>query len=180
MRTVKFYGKTLFKCLKKVALLSILAIIIVCACCLILSVVSVWFWPEFHGSYSLGNNVYMMDWDGPGRIIVRGSSFEGKTCFGGAPLIPSYENQYDGKGNIVEYVVDAMSDENWIIAKTENKVTSERKYYIMDKRNISDEEPTEEMIKNRIESFSDSIAFSQKCEINKITIKWGKGHGKNH
>ncbi len=89
----------------------------------------------------------MLDWDGGGRIIVRGTSIEGNTCYGGERLIPTYENQYDSTGNIVEYVVDATSDENWIIAKTENKVTLQRQYHIIDKRNLTNEIATEEIIK---------------------------------
>lgn len=113
----------------------------------------------------------MLDWDGGGRIIVRGASFDGNTCYGGELLIPTYENQYDSMGYEVEYVTDAVFDEHWIIARTNNKITLQRKYYIIDKRNITDEMATEEIIKNRIRSFVDSIEFAEKCSNYNINIQ---------
>ena len=92
-----------------------------------------WIWPEFNGSYSLGNNIYMIEWDGGGKMIVNGTTIEGNTCYSGQPLIPTYENQYDSIGNFAEYVVDAKSDDNWIIAKTSNHINNQRKYYIINK-----------------------------------------------
>lgn len=114
----------------------------------------------------------MLDWDGGGHIIVRGTSVKGKTCYGGEYLVPSYENHYDSIGNVAEYVIDAKSDDNWIIAKTGTKNSLQRKYYIIDKRNISDTMTAEEIINTRIECFSDSINFSQKCIINEIKLTW--------
>lgn len=147
-------------------------IIIVSICYTFLLYLSDWWFPEFNGSYSLGNNIYMLDWDGGGRIIVRGTSTKGNTCYGGERLIPTYENQYDTKGNIVEYVVDAMSDDNWVIVKTDKKNTLQRKYYIMDKRKISDKMSSEEIIEEGIECFADSIEFSKVCLKNRIKIQW--------
>ena len=79
-----------------------------------------WFWPELNGSYSLGNGIYMLEWDGGGKIIVNGTSIEGNTCYGGESLIPTYENGYDSLGHFAEYVVDAKADDSWIIVKTNN------------------------------------------------------------
>lgn len=134
--------------------------------------VTEWFCPEFNGSCSLGNNIYMLDWDGGGRIIVRGTSINGKTCYGGEYLVPSGENHYDSIGNVAEYVIDARSNDNWIIAKTVTQNSFQRKYYIIDKRNISDTMTAEEIINTRIECFSDTINFSQKCIINEIKLTW--------
>ena len=159
-------------CIVKAIMFSTIVIIIVFICFLISMEISCWWFPEFNGSYSLGNNIYMLDWDGGGKIIVRGSSFEGNTCLGGESLIPTNENQYDSVGNFAEQVVDAKADENWIIAKTENKINLQRKYYILDKRNITDKMATEEIIKNRIISFVDSIEFAEKCSKDKIQIQW--------
>lgn len=150
----------------------LLGIIVVCTCFAVFFFMSDWWCPEFNGSYNLGKNIYMIDWDGEGKIIVRGTSVEGNTCYGGERLIPLYENQYDTLGNVVEYVEDAVSDEYWIIARTNNKVTLQRKYYILDKRKISDKMATEEIIKNQIESFADSIDFAKNCSNKKIKVKW--------
>ena len=34
----------------------------------------------------------MMEWDGGGRVIVKGTNIRGKTCYGGSYLIPTYEH----------------------------------------------------------------------------------------
>lgn len=131
-----------------------------------------WIWPEFNGSYSLGNNVYMMEWDGGGRIIVQGSNIRGNTCYGGDRLIPTYENQYDSTGNYAEYVVDAKADNYWVIAKTMNRLNNERKYYILSKQYDPNETTLEYIINTKIESFIDSCDFANKCQNYGIHIKW--------
>ena len=171
MRTIRFVDN-IEKILGKTTFVFSIGIFIVCACFTLFFFMSNWWYPEFNGSYNLGKNIYMIDWDGGGRILVRGTSIEGNTCYGGERLIPTYENQYDSIGNIVENVVDVGVDENWIIAKTENKVNLQRKYYIIDKSNITDEMAAEEIIKNRIISFVDSIEFAEKCSNDNISTLW--------
>lgn len=170
MRTIRFIDN-IVKFLGKTTLVFSIGIFIVWACFTLFLFVSTWWYPVFNGSYNLGKNIYMLDWDGGGRIIVRGASFDGNTCYGGELLIPTYENQYDSMGYEVEYVTDAVFDEHWIIARTNNKITLQRKYYIIDKRNITDEMATEEIIKNRIRSFVDSIEFAEKCSNYNINIQ---------
>lgn len=131
-----------------------------------------WFWPELNGSYSLGNGIYMLEWDGGGRIIVQGSNIHGNTCYGGSQLIPTYENQCDSIGNFVEYVIDAKSNDSWIIAVTNNTISKQRKYYILDKRYDLEKMTAEDIINNRIESFTDSSAFAKRCLNDRINIKW--------
>ncbi|MBM6994000.1 MAG: hypothetical protein I3J02_12200 [Prevotella sp.] len=159
---VKYFGKT--------TLVFSLGIIIVSTCLALFLFISNWWLPELNGSYCLGKNIYMIDWDGGGRIIVRGTSVEGNTCYGGERLIPLYEEQYDTIGNVVEYVEDAASNENWIVARTNNKITRQRKYYILDKKTIFDKMSTEEIIK-KIECFTDSILFAQKCSKENINLE---------
>ncbi len=131
-----------------------------------------WIWPEFNGSYSLGNNIYMIEWDGGGKMIVNGTTIEGNTCYSGQPLIPTYENQYDSIGNFAEYVVDAKSDDNWIIAKTSNHINNQRKYYILNKKYNPNEMTVEDIINTRIECFTDSSEFAKKCLSYGVLIKW--------
>lgn len=154
--------------LKKTLIVVVLGLVTI----FVILYVTEWLCPEFNGSCSLGNNIYMLDWDGGGRIIVRGTSIKGKTCYGGEYLVPRCENHYDSIGNIAEYVIDARSDDNWVIAMTGIQNSLQRKYYIIDKRNISDTMPAEEIINTRIECFSDSINFSQKCIVNEIKLTW--------
>ena len=134
--------------------------------------VSDWIWPEYNGSYDLGNNIYMLEWDGGGKIIVNGTTIEGNTCYSGEPLIPTYENQYDSIGNFAEYVVDAKSDDNWVIAKTNNHISNQRKYYILNKKYNPNKMTVEDIINTQIECFRDSSKFATKCLSNGVKAKW--------
>ena len=130
-----------------------------------------WLWPDFYGSYSLGNNIYMLEWDG-GKMIVNGTTIKGNTCYSGQPLIPTDKNQYDSIGNFAEFVVDAKSDDNWIIAKTSNHINNQRKYYIINKKYNPNEMTVEDIISTQIECFRDSSVFAAKCISNGVDIKW--------
>ncbi len=167
MRLIRVF-EYLLHYLKKTLIAVVLGLVTI----FIVLYVTEWCYPEFNGSYSLGNNIYMLDWDGGGRIIVRGTSIKGKTCYGGEYLVPSYENHYDSIGNIAEYVIDARSDDNWIIAMTGFQNSLQRKYYIIDKRDITDTMTAEEIINTRIVFFTDSIDFLQTCSINEIKVTW--------
>ena len=133
---------------------------------------SEWLWPEINGSYDLGNNIYMMEWDGGGRIIVYGTNISGNTCYGGGYLIPTYENQYDSTGRYAEYVVDAKSDDNWVIVRSANWNVNERKYYIISKNFDPDTINKDKIINTKIEEFTDSSEFSKRCYDNGITMGW--------
>lgn len=129
-----------------------------------------WFWPEFWGSYYLGNSIYMLDWDGDTRVIVKGENLRGRTCYGGGQIIPKYELAYDSLGNFAEYVTDAKSDGDWIVVRCANKQSTQIKYYIIDKSfnmNIS----PEEIIEDYVYEFSDSLAFARVCKDKGIKIK---------
>ncbi|MGM9828530.1 MAG: hypothetical protein ACI30C_00680 [Muribaculaceae bacterium] len=139
---------------------------------MLLIYVSDWIWPEYNGSYDLGNNIYMLEWDGGGKIIVNGATIEGNTCYGGASLIPTYENQYDSIGNFAEYVVDAKSDDNWVIAKTNNHISHQRKYYILNKKYNPNKMTVEDIISTKIVFFTDSNEFAKKCLRNRIELEW--------
>ena len=129
------------------------------------------FWPD-DSSYDLGNNIYMMEWDGGGRIIVNCTSKSGRTCTGGYDLIPTYENSVDNNGRFAEYVVTAKSDEKWVIVKTDNFQSKQHKYYIINKDYDPNEMTTEEIINTKIDCFTDSSEFANKCLENGISIKW--------
>ena len=155
----------------KVAIFLMVGIGAIYICFVVFVYAATWLWPAFYGSYSLGNNIYMLEGDG-GKMIVKGTTIEGNTCYSGEPLIPTYENQYDSIGNFAEYVVDAKSDDNWVIAKTGNKKTNQKKYYILNKDFDFDYTKVDEIIKTKIEEFTDSIEFSKKCHDYGIKIKW--------
>lgn len=127
---------------------------------------------SLNSSHNLGNNIYMMEWDEGARIIVNCSNKSGRTCYGGAYLIPTYENGHDSIGNFTEYVVTAKSDEKWVIVKTDNFQSKQRKYYIINKDYDPNEMTTEEIINTKIDCFTDSSEFANKCLKNEISIKW--------
>lgn len=170
----KFLKKTIYIVCKYITLSYGIIISIFIIFILFLSVLSVceWFWPEWNGSYNLGNNIYMLEWDGGGRVIVNAWEIRGKTCFGGEQLIPTYENGYDSLGRFAEYVVDAKADDNWVIVRTNNHVNSQRKYYIINKQYNPEEMTGAEIVDTKIECFTDSNEFVNKCFKNGIDIKW--------
>ena len=139
---------------------------------LLLIYASDWIWPEYNGSYDLGNNIYMLEWDGGGKIIVNGTRIKGNTCYSGESLIPTYENQYDSLGHFAEYVVDAKADDSWIIVKTNNHINNQRNYYILDKRHNTNKISAQDIINTKIKAFTDSIEFAKSCSKNRIDIKW--------
>ena len=114
----------------------------------------------------------MLEGDKTTKTIVYGTSIKGKTCYSGEPLIPTYENQYDSLGNFAEYVVDAKADDNWIIAKTDNKLNHRRRYYIINKQHDIETLDAKEIIEKYITNFTDSCEFANKCFSNGIRIKW--------
>ena len=131
-----------------------------------------WIWPEFNGSHSLGNNIYMVEWDGGGRMIVKGTNIKGNACSGGERLIPTYVNQYDSIGNVSEYVVDAKADDKWVIVKTDNRSTHQKKYYIINKKHGIEKLIAKDIIEKYIVSFIDSTEFSSVCHKERIQIEW--------
>lgn len=139
---------------------------------------SEWIFPEFNGSYNLGNGIYMMEWDGGGKIIVWGTTIRGNTCYGGSYLVPTFQEHYDSLGNIAEYVTDAKSDEKWIIAKTYNIPKQKSLFYIIDKdykkltEDIMGDRETDIEIDIDIIHFSDSAEFAKACDSRNIGLKW--------
>ena len=171
MKKFKLLDKALIL-LGKSAIFFVAGIAVIYICFVVFVYAATWFWPDFYGSYSLGNNIYMLEGDKGRKTIVNGTTIEGNTCYSGDQLIPTYENQYDSIGNFAEYVVDARTDDNWIIAKTGNKITNQRKYYILNKSYNPDKMTLEKIISTKIECFSDSNEFAKACEYRKIDLKW--------
>ena len=87
---------------------------------------SEWLFPEWNGSYYLGNNLYMMDWEGGNKIIVHCSNKSGRTCYGGSPVIP-HNNPRE------VYVKTAKANEKWIIVRAITVDNNQLCYYLIDK-----------------------------------------------
>lgn len=87
---------------------------------------SEWLFPEWNGSYDLGKNLYMMDWEKGNKIIVHCSNKSGRTCYGGFPIIPhNYPREV--------YVQSAKADDKWIIVKAITTEDNNVCYYLIDK-----------------------------------------------
>ncbi|GHT00876.1 hypothetical protein FACS189421_13350 [Bacteroidia bacterium] len=135
-----------------------------------------WLFPEWSsGSYDLGNNLYMMEWDGGGRIIVHCSRKKGKACYGGTYVVPTHKAEYDSLGNWAELVDDAKFDKKWIIVKS--KLIQEKKYcyYIINKdfdiEGLDWEKVNcDSIIQSHIIGPLDSITFSNELEQHKIDL----------
>lgn len=118
--------------------------------------------PESWGSYSLGNNLYVMDFDG-GKIVVIGTNIRGNTCYGGIQVIPFQidslrnDDKYEN-----EFVVDTKHNEKWAIVKTYFKKTKKFRYYIVDKH-FHEDISKEDFIINNIKVYDDSLSFLSEC-----------------
>ncbi|MBP9993413.1 MAG: hypothetical protein KBT67_00510 [bacterium] len=93
-----------------------------------LFLLSEWLFPSFWGSYNLGNDLYMMEWDGNCRIIVYNNHVKTRTCFSGAYVIPNLEVDPTIR------VITAKSNKHWVIVEAyKNYDKDDRCYFVIDK-----------------------------------------------
>lgn len=133
--------------------------------------VSEWIDPESWGSHALGNNLYVMDFDG-GKIVVIGTNIRGNTCYGGIQVIPfqidSLRNDdYDEN----DFVVDSKHNEKWAIVKTYFKKTKKFRYYIIDKH-FQEDINKEDFINNNIKVYEDSLSFLSECTKDSVYLSF--------
>lgn len=132
-----------------------------------------WLFPEWSGSYNLGNNLYMRDWD-CGKIIMYCTGKRGKVCFAGRYVVPTYERRYDNSGNYSEMVENAKFNEQWIIVKSKVIKESKYYYYLIDKNfNVDglDWNKSDSIIQNHITGPLDSLRFYNLLEERDIKLK---------
>lgn len=131
---------------------------------------SEWLFPEWNGSYDLGNNLYMMDWERGNRIIVYCSNKEGRTCYGGLPVIPhNYPQEV--------YVKNAKANDKWVIVKAVTTEDNRPRYYLIDKsfdikgvdRNIIN---CDSIIQSYIISTFDSLSFDKKLKEKNVNLRF--------
>lgn len=104
----------------------------------------------------------MIEWDG-GPIIVQGTNIHGRTCYGGAYIIPYYNCNSIRK----EHVVYAKYNKSWILIKTAMYNPYKYKYYIINKRFKEHEKP-EIILSKFTDSFNDSISLVRYMQIHHI------------
>jgi hypothetical protein len=85
------------------------------------------------GDHPLGNHLSLLEGDKKeDRIIVYCSDDVG-TCYGGIPVVPTYNRQFDEEGRYAEYVQRAVSNKNWVIAETLQTKNKQKNYWIIKK-----------------------------------------------
>jgi hypothetical protein len=82
------------------------------------------------GVHWLGNNVALTVGD---RIEDRIIEYCEGNCNGGIYFLPTYARHYDSTGHYAEYVQEAKSNKNWIIAKTFRIKEKQENYWIISK-----------------------------------------------
>ncbi|CAL2055087.1 hypothetical protein [Tenacibaculum sp. 190524A05c] len=91
---------------------------------------------EFEGSYNLGSNVFLIEGDKSEDRIIVYCTKKTKFCSSGNYIIPiSYDNQFHN-GKYEEYVKRAISNNNWIIVETYKISTKQKRFWIIDIRNL--------------------------------------------
>ena len=133
--------------------------------------ISEWLTPQWHGSRSLGNGLYLIEWDSPGYIIVQGANIRGKTCYGGPLIIPTYQDEYDSLGNFSEWLIDAAHNERYVTALSFNTLIRGYKYYVIDKSYDPELDP-ERIIQQYVAVYLSKDSFNSFCCKNGIEISW--------
>lgn len=138
-----------------------------------------WFWvitswvkPEWHGSYNLGDGIYMIDWDGKTKQLLDGTQFEGRTCIGGSQVIPSHDKGY--LSDSVYSIEDTKYNERWIIAKAATHKQNEYYFFIIDKSFKADSVPIPDIYGTYLVGYTDSLEFITACKHKQISLTLGK------
>ncbi len=131
---------------------------------------------ESFGSYELGSNLVLLDGDRlEDRIIVRCTNRSSGCCGGGEYILPTYEEHYNLNGKYREYVLQAKSDEKWIIVQTKIIEDDVHRYWFIDKSFSVDSldcyqvNCSEVILENRFGPFSKSD-FSNLIKIKEIQL----------
>jgi len=85
---------------------------------------SEWIFPQWNGSSELGNNLYLLDWEKNGKIIVYCGSKKGNTCYGGVPVIP-----HNSPSEV--WVKNAISNKKWVIVKAVQTQSKKELFYLI-------------------------------------------------
>lgn len=129
-------------------------------------VTSEWTFPSLWGSHSLGNNLYMLDWEKGSKIIVFCSFKRGETCYGGTPIIPDTDNTHQMR------IKDVAFNTKWIIVKTLYYEDSKELYYIIDKNFPPDSLSTSDDVRNYIIGPLEIEPFLHELKIKNIRLKF--------
>ena len=121
--------------------------------------VSEWLWPELWGSRSLGNGLYLINWENNTKIVVYCKTPRGNTCYNGSYVVPS-----GPVSTMKEYVIEAVSNEHYIIILSYLIDQDKSKYYIISKEYSDINDPLLEIKEKHLHPFEDYSHFSNKCD----------------
>lgn len=130
---------------------------------------SEWWCPEFWGSQNVGKNLYLLHWERDTYQFVYSTDVHGRTCYHGAPIIPSYKN--DEYANT--FVKKWGYTDKWIALIAYNFTSSRNKYFIVEKNYDTDAKDTLAANKIRdehITQITDSAQFIKECKLHGINI----------
>ncbi len=158
--------------IKKVLLLLVVTLSIAIVSISGFAIWSLWYYPQAWGSRDLGDGLYLLDFD-HGKIIVYGTNIEGKACFGGEYIIPSFEESYssDPKLSRKLIVLDAASNDDWLIAKLYNYENKENLYAVFDKRIMEIESRNWH---NYVQYFYNILEFYDYCKHQDIDLSFAE------
>lgn len=119
----------------------------------------------------LGKNIYWI-YSEPGDEIVFGESFKDGECTDGSLIVPFspddslYENW--------EYVSDAASNDEYVIAKTRNRFKDKSRFYVISKNFDPKKFERDEFIRSHVLMFEDSLLFAEECRSLQIPLLFKK------
>ena len=134
---------------------------------------SEWLWPELWGSRSLGNNLYLINWEKGAKIVVYCKNPRGNTCYSGSYVVPA-----GPVSATKEDVREAVTSEHYIIILSYLIEQDKYKYYVISKEYGELNNPPLEIREKFLYPFEDYSHFSNKCDslgIHKIIpLGWQK------
>lgn len=128
------------------------------------------------GANDLGDNFSLLEGDRTeDRVIVYCSGRIAGACTGGTYIVPSYARHMDTDGRYAEYVETAKSNDDFIIAKT-NQVQDKRvNYWIINKDfqiNNCDNSNCDSIIQSHVLGPLEKSEFQKKTNELKINLKF--------
>lgn len=111
-----------------------------------------WVCPQMNGSQPLGKNIHLVDRDGGEQIIVVGTDMRGRACYGGIYLIPARNEDL-----IREKIINVTYTDNWIEVSTFREDENATCYYLIDKRDIPENNTNIDIVKEHFYCFDDSL-----------------------
>ena len=130
------------------------------------------------GDNDLGDNFSLLEGDRTeDRVIVYCSGRSAGACMAGTFIVPSYSRHMDTEGYYAEYVENATSNHDFIIAKT-NKIKDKRaNYWIINKDfkiDNCDNINCDSIIQSHILGPLDQNEFQKKVSDLRIDLKFDK------